>query len=108
MVFSPSCRLETMFVYQGRPQWQAGKGWRELERDLMRSTVQFSSAANPHVGVTIRGDGMRCSWLASSLWATNKAVRRLCEGQDKGEEETEGSWWRISGLGAPGATQATD
>lgn len=52
-MFSPFCRLETMFVHQRTPHWQAGKGWRVLERGLVRSTLKFSSSASPYIGVTV-------------------------------------------------------
>lgn len=86
-MLSPSCRLETVFVHQNSPHWQAGKGWRELERGLVRSTLQFSSSANPHTEETIPGrwDALflaSCKFLGSEQ-SSPEAVR--------GEKDEEGT-----------------
>lgn len=98
-----------LFVHQNSPHCQAGKGWRELERGLVRSTVHFSSSANPHAGVTIPGrwDALflaSCKFLGneqSNLEAVQGAGGMMRRGLNR-------RWWRLSGPGAPGAAQETD
>lgn len=105
MVLSPSCRLETVFVHQNSPHWQAGKGWRELERGLVRSTVHFSSSANPHAGVTIPGrwDAL---FLANCKFLGNEqsSLEAVGEGDDEEgtKQEVVEAIWTRSPWGCPG------
>lgn len=89
---SPYCRLETVFEHLVSPHCQTGKGWRKVQ---WGAHCSFLPQTTPISESQFQRDWIHCSWLAASVWAMNKAVKRPCE-------ETGQKWggdWRKGGKG---------